>query len=195
MSVCIDHGRIISRIRDWRAAGFRGLRPTFPEPKVRESRKVPVCFREIPVPADPDGQANQGASNPMQDTNRGTGGEPEVTFDREKFLSKFDGDFEVATEIANIFIEDSARMMGQIRMAAGAGDWKKLKEEAHSLKGTVGNMSAVRGYQLALDLEGVALRGDAAAAVGKIAEIEGEMGALLAALKDFIAEGQPATGA
>jgi HPt (histidine-containing phosphotransfer) domain-containing protein len=132
---------------------------------------------------------------PMQETNRGTGGERDVTFDREKFLSKFDGDLEVAAEIATIFIEDSARMLGAVRTAAETGDWKRLKEEAHSLKGTVGNMSAVRGYQLALDLEGVALRGDATEAGGKIAEIEGEMEALLTALKDFIAEGQPAAGA
>jgi two-component system, sensor histidine kinase and response regulator len=131
----------------------------------------------------------------MQDTDRGTGEEPETTFDREKFLSKFDGDLEVAAEIATIFIEDFARMMGEVRSAAETGDWKKLREEAHSLKGTVGNMSAVRGYRLALDLEGVAARCDEAAAVGVIAEIEGEMAELLAALKDFIAEGQPAAGA
>ena len=132
---------------------------------------------------------------PMQDMNRGTGGEPDVTFDREKFLSKFDGDLEVAAEIATIFIEDSARMLGEVRTAAEAGNWTKLKEEAHSLKGTVGNMSAGRGYRLALELEGAALRFDAPAAGAKIAEIEGEMEALLTALKDFIAEGQPAAGA
>jgi len=113
-------------------------------------------------------------------------------FDRESFLEKLDGDLGVAGEIAGIFIEDYARGIAMIRDAVAAGDLLKVKREAHSIKGAVGNFSAADAYQAAFELEKAAADASSERIPDLVESLHRQVSILLPALQELQVEGQSA---
>ena len=58
---------------------------------------------------------------------------------RPAFLSGLGDDIELARKLVSIFLEQSPRLMTDIRSAVNAGDAQALRRAAHALKGTISN--------------------------------------------------------
>ena len=66
---------------------------------------------------------------------------------RPAFLSGLGDDIDLARKLVSIFLEQSPRLMNEIRAAIGANDAPGLRRSAHALKGTISNfpLGAARG--------------------------------------------------
>ena len=77
-----------------------------------------------------------------------------------QILARFDGDIELARELAGIFIEECPKYLNDMREAVRAGDAHALQHSAHTFKGSVGNFSTVGAHESALRLEMLGKSGD-----------------------------------
>jgi len=75
------------------------------------------------------------------------------SFDRDEFLTRVGGDGELASELAEMFLAVCPDLLEAISEAIRKGDPKALQESAHSLKGSLGNLSAHAAAELAKRLE------------------------------------------
>ena len=105
------------------------------------------------------------------------------TFDRAAALDEVDGDEELLGELAQIFLEDSTRLLSAVQSAAAAGDAGQLMRAAHALKGSVANFGARRAVEAALRLESMGKDGDVSEAAPVVKELE----VLMIALTDGLA--------
>jgi HPt (histidine-containing phosphotransfer) domain-containing protein len=105
----------------------------------------------------------------------GTASSMARALDRELALSRVGGDLELLQEIAQLFLDDAARMLGEIRSAVEARDAKQLDHSAHTLKGCVSNFGAQRLYEAALMMERMGRGGDLATADSEFRTLESEM--------------------
>jgi HPt (histidine-containing phosphotransfer) domain-containing protein len=64
-----------------------------------------------------------------------------------------DGDKALLAELGQIFLEDSQVQMTELRKALDRGDACQLERIAHSLKGALGTIAAVKARTLAHELE------------------------------------------
>ncbi|MFH1980892.1 MAG: response regulator [Pseudomonadota bacterium] len=75
------------------------------------------------------------------------------TFDKASLLNAFDHDWEFFSEAVDMFLEDYPPMVDEIRSAIMDSDAKRLRRQAHALKGMLGNFQAVSAVKAALILE------------------------------------------
>ena len=75
------------------------------------------------------------------------------TFDPSRALAQVGDDAELLGEIAELFFEDSPRMLADIEAAIELGDAKALRYAAHALKGSVANFAADPLVGLSAQLE------------------------------------------
>jgi len=73
--------------------------------------------------------------------------------DLKAALEGVDGDEELLRELAQVFLEDSPRLLEAVCEAANLGDPVRLQRAAHAFKGSVANFAAGEVVTLALDLE------------------------------------------
>jgi two-component system, sensor histidine kinase and response regulator len=85
---------------------------------------------------------------------------PAVIVDPVEALEHVGGDPELLRELIDVFLQDCPRMMEEAREALQAGDVRKLKRAAHSLKGAVGILGGKAAFESALRLETIARQGD-----------------------------------
>ena len=81
-----------------------------------------------------------------------------------QILARFDGDLELAHELARMFIEECPKYLNDMHEAVRAGDSHALQHSAHTFKGSVGNFSTVGAHESALKLEMLGKSGDLAGA-------------------------------
>ena len=81
-----------------------------------------------------------------------------------QILARFDGDLELARELARMFIEECPKYLNDMHEAVRAGDAHALQHSAHTFKGSVGNFSTVGAHESALKLEMLGKSGDLAGA-------------------------------
>ena len=75
-------------------------------------------------------------------------------FDRASFLARVVNDETLAAEVAGIFIESTPEHIAHLRRSIEEGvSNSEVRECAHRIKGSAGNISALQLYQLALELE------------------------------------------
>jgi len=86
--------------------------------------------------------------------------------DRDDLLDRFEGDLELAREIAALFLEDCPRRLMELRDAAARGDRKVVQLMAHSIRGSAGNFGATTAQAAALRVELLVRDG----AIGELAE-------------------------
>ena len=75
------------------------------------------------------------------------------TFNPAELLDRIDGDVEFLEECIEIFDEDSAPLLEQIRAAVRSQDAEALVTPAHTLKGMLSNFCAPAAEGAARDLE------------------------------------------
>ena len=108
-----------------------------------------------------------------------------TSWDRDAALQSVDGDRELLVEMAVLFLQDSARLLGDIELAVQAGDAAGLHRSAHTLKGSVANFAAEEAYQTALQLESIGKSGDLTGAPARYAALAAEIHRVDAALSEF----------
>jgi two-component system sensor histidine kinase/response regulator len=107
----------------------------------------------------------------------------EPPFDRGAILARVEGDRDLLQEIVALFLEETPRLLSEIRAAIARRDAAELAVAAHTLKGSVGNFGANRAYDEVLKLEAIGKGGDLAAAQQTYDGLEREIDRLVAALR------------
>lgn len=86
-------------------------------------------------------------------------------FDLTGTLKGVDGDKSLLRELVAIFLEDTPRLLEEIRKAATERDSRRLSYVAHALKGSISNFSARPAYEAAFLLELLVMDGNIEAAI------------------------------
>ena len=77
----------------------------------------------------------------------------EPALDRDLAMARVGGDTELLKELGALFLEESPRMMAELRDALARGDVRAVERTAHSLKGSVANFGAKRAVDTAFQIE------------------------------------------
>ena len=112
--------------------------------------------------------------------------EAEVGVDPEEITARIGGDPELLADISRLFVTHSPEMVQALRTAAAAGNGPAMASAAHALKGSIGNFTQGRPFEVARTLEKTAEAGDVAAARAAIPELEREVGKLCRVLDDIV---------
>lgn len=108
---------------------------------------------------------------------------PDVTpFDYRTALDRVGGDAELLKELAQLFLEESARMLAELRAASQRADVKTIERTAHGLKGAVANFGACAATEAALRLEQLGREGNLAEVESALATLEAELAVVQAEL-------------
>jgi two-component system, sensor histidine kinase and response regulator len=83
-----------------------------------------------------------------------------MEMDEAQILARFDGDVELARELAGMFIEECPKYLNAMLEAVRCGNAKALEHAAHAFKGSVGNFSTTGAHESALSLELLGKSGD-----------------------------------
>jgi HPt (histidine-containing phosphotransfer) domain-containing protein len=79
--------------------------------------------------------------------------------DEEAALAALDGERELLSQLATMFVEDSHELLEALDRAVAAGDCRSARHAAHSLKGQVATFFATPAVELAQRLEHEAAEG------------------------------------
>jgi HPt (histidine-containing phosphotransfer) domain-containing protein len=66
---------------------------------------------------------------------------------------RVDGNVELLEELVGLFLDHSPRLLTQMEAALAQGDCRRAERAAHTLKGSLLNLCAITGAELALELE------------------------------------------
>jgi two-component system, sensor histidine kinase and response regulator len=84
------------------------------------------------------------------------------------------GEPDILKELMELFLTDVPPQLVALREAVEAGDAHSVEQVAHTLKGSCGNMGAVRMEAICAELEGIGRSGDLAATPVRISRLEEE---------------------
>lgn len=112
----------------------------------------------------------------------------------ERMLSRLDGDTELATQLAAIFIDEYPRMLERLRGAVAAGSAEDVRRAAHALKGSVSNFIDGGPTATAFELENMGRNGQLEGTPAVLDRLEQEIVALTVCLQDFQAKGTGSAG-
>ncbi len=112
--------------------------------------------------------------------------EGESPMDHAAALRRTEGDAELLSEMARIFLDDCPRLISKIRTAVSNAAPRQIEHAAHELKGCLGNFSAAPAFEAAEKLEMLARDGQIADAVTAAGQLEAELGRLHPALERLI---------
>lgn len=93
--------------------------------------------------------------------------------DLKDALERVQDDKELLAELFDIYQEDFVAKRAALGVAISAGDIPKIKEVAHSMKGSSGNISAKSLYAACLKLEMLAKEGKTDGMQQLLTEIDG----------------------
>jgi two-component system sensor histidine kinase/response regulator len=93
------------------------------------------------------------------------------------------GDADLLSELSTIFVDDASSRLAALREAAERGDAKSVKQIAHTLKGSSGNMGAKRMAKICAELENVGASGDLSYAPELLGRLEEEFSRVRPALE------------
>jgi HPt (histidine-containing phosphotransfer) domain-containing protein len=85
------------------------------------------------------------------------------------------GDETLLQEVAGIFFQDCSRLVRGVRDAVAAGDARKLRMYAHTLKGSVGHFGAAEAEELADRLQILGMESNLADAADLVDALEKEL--------------------
>jgi CheY-like chemotaxis protein len=102
--------------------------------------------------------------------------EPEASLDHAVIASLRElGDANLLSELAGVFLQEASERLGALEQAIEKGDAQAVKRIAHALKGSCGNMGAIRMSRLCLDLEQAGGSNDLSAAAGLLESLKREL--------------------
>jgi two-component system sensor histidine kinase/response regulator len=93
------------------------------------------------------------------------------------------GDADLLSELSTMFVDDASSPLGGLREATEGGDAKSVKQIAHTLKGSSGNMGAKRMAKICAELEYVGASGDLSYAPELLGRLEEEFSRVRPALE------------
>jgi len=131
-------------------------------------------------------EADRTAAGPDPGGSPGQGRED--IFDAAKLMARIDGDVELLSDIVREFLDSCPRIMAKMKQAIAARDAAGLEQEAHRLKGTVGNFAAKPAFDAALNLEMMGRHGQLDRAAEAYAVLVEQISALTPALESFVKE-------
>jgi PAS domain S-box-containing protein len=114
---------------------------------------------------------------------------PAPAFDTTAVLARVGGNLQMLRDLAGVFREDNARLLGEIRAALQARDVPPLRAAAHTLRGMVGFFDAAAAVEATVKLETLPPDGDWAGAEGVLGGLAEEVGQLEAVLDTLCAGG------
>lgn len=114
-------------------------------------------------------------------------------FDRDAALARFDGDLDLLRDIAGTFLEHCPHLVAEIDEAATLGDAERLRQAAHSLKGSVANFGAEAATAAAGRLEQMGADGNLDDLDVAHAHLKREIDALTVALAHVVQSPAPGT--
>jgi PAS domain S-box-containing protein len=121
---------------------------------------------------------------PRESGGRGRASSGEV-LDRAAALARVDGDAELLSELARLFLRELPRMWSEIRKAVEKRDGEALARATHALKSSVGNFAAQRAVEAARRLEMMGSQGDLTQVEEAIRVLAAEIERLKPALADL----------
>jgi CheY-like chemotaxis protein/HPt (histidine-containing phosphotransfer) domain-containing protein len=90
-------------------------------------------------------------------------------------LGVVEGDLALLGELVEVFLQDAAGRLPELRAAICTGDPKQTERHAHSLKGAAGNLGAKTAFALTSDLETMGREGRLADASSILDHLESEL--------------------
>jgi HPt (histidine-containing phosphotransfer) domain-containing protein len=104
-------------------------------------------------------------------------------------LTYMGGDQELLAEVAGLFLENSPRLMIEIKNAVEGSNSYKLEQAAHALKGSASNFAAESTVEAAMRLESMGRSLELVGAQEAYRALESEMGRLCPVLAEIAASG------
>jgi two-component system sensor histidine kinase/response regulator len=111
------------------------------------------------------------------------------TFESAELLAQVDHDMEFLGETVELLSTDGPTLLAQIRAEGDAGDAAAVARDAHALKGMISNFCSPLTVAAALAVEQIGRKGDLAPLPAALATLQSRLGALIAELNEFLAEG------
>ena len=108
--------------------------------------------------------------------------------DEALLVSRVDGDPQLLSDLVDLFLEESPRLVDEIRVALERKDAKAVERGAHDLKGSTSNLAARMASEAALELERLARAGDLVEAESVLQKLELQLERLKPALLAVSAE-------
>jgi signal transduction histidine kinase/CheY-like chemotaxis protein/HPt (histidine-containing phosphotransfer) domain-containing protein len=99
--------------------------------------------------------------------------------------TNMEGDRQLLSELARLFLEDLPRQMEAIHLAADSIQGQDLERAAHRLKSSVGNFAARPAFEAAFHLERVASHGEVTQFPEAVSTLESEIHRLQLALREW----------
>lgn len=100
-----------------------------------------------------------------------------MDFNKAEALDRVEGDWEFYLELVTCFLADYPNTLTKLKDAATAKNAAELGMVAHTIKGALGNLSAINAREIALKLEKLGKSGNTSGAETLIIELEGAVGA------------------
>ena len=107
---------------------------------------------------------------------------PKEVLDEALLMSRVESDPQLLRDLVDLFLEESPRLVDEIRVALDKKDAKAAERGAHSLKGSTGNLAAKLASEAARKLERLAHAGDLVNAESALEELECQLVCLKPAL-------------
>jgi HPt (histidine-containing phosphotransfer) domain-containing protein len=104
-----------------------------------------------------------------------------LIFDKSSFLSRLEGDEQLAAEIIAMFLSECPKLLADVRAAAEQRNAPALERATHKLKGSVAEICALQAARAARILEELARE-------GKIQDVGAALEKLEAALQRLMQE-------
>ena len=95
-----------------------------------------------------------------------------AVLDLDTALEFADGDWELLRRMAQLFLSQCPKLLGEVRDSVARGDAPALERAAHKLKASVGSFGAQQAYQATLRLEDLGAAGDLTGAKKAYSEFE-----------------------
>ncbi len=106
----------------------------------------------------------------------------EVVFDLDALLARCDGDAELMSEVAGIFLASVPRMLGDVSSAAADGDVGRLRTAAHALRGSISYFGASSATHAAQRLASVETTDELAGRPDLLQELRAQVNRLCVSL-------------
>ena len=101
-----------------------------------------------------------------------------MILDEAALLEECDNDLALLSRMVEIFDRDARERLPRLREAVHAGTAAAVKQEAHALKGGVGNFYAKAAYDTAYDLEKMGADGNLTSAQATLQTLESQLQSL-----------------
>ena len=113
-------------------------------------------------------------------------------FDEEALLDRVNGNQKLLRELVEIFLDDSPKLLEEIKLALKRKDTEALRRAAHAFRGSVSTFAARQAAEAATRLESRAIKRDLRGAREALQEVQAQFTRLRRSLNRFAFPGRPA---